>query len=196
MSRRVGIVPHLCRFSYGKPEPARGFRLSSHPITVWLFQFHQPGARDSGDRRCYQVLPTGIRSKPAHCWKALGPSLGTFYPVWGTRRFPPDMRQYFFAVSLSVRHPQQGAEAVFEIHAYRVDAQSSTRRSGSRPAFPGSMSCWYWPTPMAFGSIFTSSAMGPVTAGRWTPRSAGSHRYWKLFRGQGDWRNRRTPPPH
>ena len=41
-------------------------------------------------------------------------------------------------------------------------------------------SCWYWPTPMAFGSIFTSSASGSCmrrameTALRWVTSKSGN----------------------
>ncbi len=38
--------------------------------------------------------------------------------------------------------------------------QSSTRASSARASRYWSTSCWYWPTPIAFGSILTSSASG------------------------------------
>ncbi len=38
--------------------------------------------------------------------------------------------------------------------------QSSITASSERSSFEGLTSCWYWPTPMDFGSIFTSSASG------------------------------------
>ncbi|MDI2023741.1 hypothetical protein PJL18_04289 [Paenarthrobacter nicotinovorans] len=38
--------------------------------------------------------------------------------------------------------------------------QSSTTASKDRSSFAAVTSCWYWPTPMDFGSIFTSSAKG------------------------------------
>src|SRR5690606_4776254 len=38
--------------------------------------------------------------------------------------------------------------------------QSSTTASSERASFSCDTSCWYWPTPMALGSIFTSSASG------------------------------------
>ncbi|MNN44769.1 hypothetical protein D3C81_1590760 [compost metagenome] len=38
--------------------------------------------------------------------------------------------------------------------------QSSTTASRPRASFTWDTSCWYWPTPMDFGSIFTSSASG------------------------------------
>ncbi len=38
--------------------------------------------------------------------------------------------------------------------------QSSTTASSERASLSWDTSCWYWPTPMDFGSIFTSSASG------------------------------------
>jgi hypothetical protein len=38
--------------------------------------------------------------------------------------------------------------------------QSSTTASSERDSFTSEMSCWYWPTPIDLGSIFTSSARG------------------------------------
>ena len=38
--------------------------------------------------------------------------------------------------------------------------QSSTTASSERDSADSARSCWYWPTPMDFGSIFTSSASG------------------------------------
>ncbi len=38
--------------------------------------------------------------------------------------------------------------------------QSSTFASSARASLIWLTSCWYWPTPIAFGSIFTSSASG------------------------------------
>ena len=41
-----------------------------------------------------------------------------------------------------------------------VLTQSSTTPPSASPSRFGGMSCWYCPTPMALGSIFTSSASG------------------------------------
>ena len=38
--------------------------------------------------------------------------------------------------------------------------QSSTTASSDRGERDSGRSCWYWPTPMDFGSILTSSASG------------------------------------
>ena len=42
----------------------------------------------------------------------------------------------------------------------RAFTQSSTTASSERDSFGSDRSCWYWPTPIDFGSIFTSSASG------------------------------------
>ena len=52
-----------------------------------------------------------------------------------------------------------GAEAVFT-STPTAFTQSSTTASSERESFPSARSCWYWPTPIDFGSIFTSSASG------------------------------------
>ncbi len=38
--------------------------------------------------------------------------------------------------------------------------QSSTTASSERDSLVSARSCWYWPTPIDFGSILTSSASG------------------------------------
>ncbi len=52
-----------------------------------------------------------------------------------------------------------GAEAVFTSTPTPF-TQSSTTASSERDSFTSDRSCWYWPTPIDFGSIFTSSASG------------------------------------
>ena len=52
-----------------------------------------------------------------------------------------------------------GAEAVFRSTPTAL-TQSSTTASSARASRYWSTSCWYWPTPIDFGSIFTSSASG------------------------------------
>ncbi len=52
-----------------------------------------------------------------------------------------------------------GAEAVLTSTPTPF-TQSSTTASSERDSFTSDRSCWYWPTPMDFGSIFTSSASG------------------------------------
>ena len=52
-----------------------------------------------------------------------------------------------------------GAEAVLTSTPTPF-TQSSTTASSERESFTSDRSCWYWPTPIDFGSIFTSSASG------------------------------------
>jgi hypothetical protein len=52
-----------------------------------------------------------------------------------------------------------GTEAVFRSTPTAL-TQSSTTASSERDSLPSVTSCWYWPTPMDFGSILTSSASG------------------------------------
>ncbi len=54
--------------------------------------------------------------------------------------------------------------------------QSSTTASSDRESIVSERSCWYWPTPMDFGSILTSSASGSWSrrAMETAPRSATS----------------------
>ncbi len=52
-----------------------------------------------------------------------------------------------------------GTDAVFR-STPTAFTQSSTTASNERDSFASARSCWYWPTPMDFGSIFTSSASG------------------------------------
>ena len=53
----------------------------------------------------------------------------------------------------------RAAEAVFT-STPTAFTQSSTTASRLRASCSWETSCWYWPTPMDFGSIFTSSASG------------------------------------
>ena len=52
-----------------------------------------------------------------------------------------------------------GAEAVFT-STPTAFTQSSTTASSERASWVCETSCWYWPTPIDFGSILTSSASG------------------------------------
>ena len=52
-----------------------------------------------------------------------------------------------------------GTDAVFRSTPTAFTA-SSTTASRLRASVPGVTSCWYCPTPIDFGSIFTSSASG------------------------------------
>ena len=52
-----------------------------------------------------------------------------------------------------------GTEAVFT-STPTAFTQSSTTASSDLDSLPWARSCWYWPTPIDFGSILTSSASG------------------------------------
>src|SRR3954471_11925194 len=52
-----------------------------------------------------------------------------------------------------------GAEAVLT-STPTAFTQSSTTASSDLASWVCDTSCWYWPTPIDFGSIFTSSASG------------------------------------
>ena len=67
--------------------------------------------------------------------------------LWATLADRPDTRA------------SSGAEAVFT-STPTAFTQSSTTASSWRASWVCDTSCWYWPTPMLFGSIFTSSASG------------------------------------
>ena len=66
---------------------------------------------------------------------------------WATLAFRPDTRA------------SSGADAVFT-STPTAFTQSSTTASSVRASCDWPTSCWYWPTPIDFGSIFTSSASG------------------------------------
>src|SRR5262249_59117668 len=52
-----------------------------------------------------------------------------------------------------------GADAVLTSTPTAL-TQSSTTASSERDSLTSETSCWYWPTPIDFGSILTSSASG------------------------------------
>jgi hypothetical protein len=67
-----------------------------------------------------------------------------------------------FCASVAFRpetRASSGAEAVLT-STPTAFTQSSTTASSERASARWSTSCWYWPTPIALGSIFTSSASG------------------------------------
>src|SRR6201991_1992611 len=67
--------------------------------------------------------------------------------------------------------------------------QSSTTASSERDSLASEMSCWYCPTPIDFGSIFTSSASGSCRrrAIDTAPRSVTSRlgNSWASYAGAG-----------
>ena len=101
--------------------------------------------------------------KPAHCKNALGPSLGTFKSSFLEVKRPFASRYSTIFLARVLFIPDicsiSGAEAVLR-STPTLFTQSSTTASRALVSFFWFMSCWYWPTPMALGSIFTSSASG------------------------------------
>jgi hypothetical protein len=107
--------------------------------------------------------PPRMRRKPAHCSNALGPSRATPLSAARDRNGPLESRwATMFAASVSPipdTRCSSGADAVFT-STPTAFTQSSTTASSERDSLISARSCWYWPTPMDFGSIFTSSARG------------------------------------
>ncbi len=107
--------------------------------------------------------PPRMRRKPAHCSYAFGPSRATSLSARRERKGPLASR---CATMFSARpelmpetRERSGAEAVLTSTPTPF-TQSSTTASSERESFTSARSCWYWPTPIDFGSIFTSSASG------------------------------------
>ena len=109
------------------------------------------------------LSPPLIRMKPAHCSKAFGPSFATFKSCLRFVNMPCSSRYatIFFAMALDTPeiYSSREADAVFKSTPTRF-TQSSTTPCRVSLKFFWFMSCWYWPTPMDFGSILTSSANG------------------------------------
>ena len=89
--------------------------------------------------------------------------MGTFRTCLRVVKAPFSSRYFtrFLAVAAvrpDTRWSREG-EAVFTSTPTAL-TQSSTTPSRASPSRAWGMSCWYWPTPMALGSIFTSSARG------------------------------------
>ena len=104
-----------------------------------------------------------MRRKPAHCSKVLSPRRGTFSSSLRRLNGPFSSRCRTMFSATVADNPEtrasRAAEAVFTCTPTAF-TQSSTRASSARARRYWSTSCWYWPTPIAFGSIFTSSASG------------------------------------
>ena len=109
-------------------------------------------------------VPFMMRRKPAACSNAFGPSRGTFFSAARALNAPfssrigDDVLRRSCALSPATR-ASSGADAVFTSTPTEF-TQSSTTASSERARPAWSTSCWYWPTPIALGSILTSSASG------------------------------------
>src|SRR3546814_18468916 len=104
-----------------------------------------------------------MRRKPAHCSKVFSPSRGTLSRSLRRRNGPLASRCTTMLPATVDDSPDtrasSAAEAVLTCTPTAF-TQSSTRASSARARLYWSTSCWYWPTPHALGSIFTSSASG------------------------------------
>ncbi len=104
-----------------------------------------------------------MRKKPAHCSKVFSPRRGTLSRARREGNAPLASRYATMFSATVLESPatraNKAAEAVLT-WTPTAFTQSSTRASSARAIANGFTSCWYWPTPMAFGSILTSSASG------------------------------------
>ena len=104
-----------------------------------------------------------MRRKPADCSNALGPSPVTFFRSLRLLNAPFALRHATIRLASDSPMPEtrvrRGAEAVFS-STPTLFTQLTTTSSSFAPRSGWCTSCWYWPTPIAFGSIFTSSASG------------------------------------
>ena len=101
--------------------------------------------------------------KPAHCSYATFPSFGTFKSSFLSFNFPFSSLYFtiFLAIPLLIpdTYAKSDGVAVF-MSTPTLFTASSTTPVKLCSKFFWFTSCWYCPTPMAFGSIFTSSANG------------------------------------
>ena len=109
--------------------------------------------------------PSAMRRKPAHCSKAFGPEPRHLAAApCGTRNGPLASRwatMFWARPGAEARDArQQRRRGRVDVDADRVDAVLDHARRASATACASSRSCWYWPTPIDFGSILTSSASG------------------------------------
>ena len=106
---------------------------------------------------------SGIFKKPAHCSKDLGPIPLTFFNCSLSVKIPSASRRaiIFFAREELTPETYFNKEtlAVFKFTPTLFTTEPTTASSSSLNFF-WFKSCWYKPTPMDLGSIFTSSARG------------------------------------
>src|SRR2546427_555047 len=104
-----------------------------------------------------------MRRKPAHCSKVFSPRRATFSRSLRRLNGPLSSRcRTMFSATVADRPDTRDRSAAEAVFTYTPTAftQSSTRASSARARRYWSTSCWYWPTPIALGSILTSSASG------------------------------------
>ena len=109
------------------------------------------------------MLPLNIRINPAHCLYAVGPSFGTLSKSFLCFNSP--FSSLYLTIFLAIlelipaTYDKSDGVAVFTSTPTELTASSTTPVKLSDNFF-WLTSCWYCPTPIAFGSIFTSSAKG------------------------------------
>ncbi|MNQ92737.1 hypothetical protein D3C85_1081710 [compost metagenome] len=100
---------------------------------------------------------------PTHCSKDFAPRRGTFDSSCREPNLPFSSRyftMFFASVALTPdTYDSKDGDAVFKSTPTWLTADSTTAFKFSSRRFCET-SCWYCPTPIAFGSIFTSSASG------------------------------------
>ena len=108
-------------------------------------------------------MPPNILKNPAHCSNALLPNFGTFSNSFLCFRLPFESlySTIFLAIVLFIPDTYESNDgvAVFTSTPTLFTASSTTPVRLSDNFF-WFTSCWYCPTPIAFGSIFTNSASG------------------------------------
>ena len=104
-----------------------------------------------------------MRKNPAACSKVFSPRRGTSRSCARLANRPLKSRCVTIACATLLERPEtrasKGTEAVLTSTPTAL-TQSSTTASSERANWYWLTSCWYWPTPMDFGSILTSSASG------------------------------------
>ncbi len=103
------------------------------------------------------------RRKPAACSNALGPRRGTFLRSRRERKGPLASRCSTMFLARVAPSPRRRPAAWPRRCSPPRPPRSRRTRPRRRARLPSGAwltSCWYWPTPMDLGSIFTSSASG------------------------------------
>ena len=171
-SARMSLTVMAPKFSSAKASGFSASSTSPRPISSvdragrWRRSSSAPADRSRGARPVMSsgLSPSRMRRKPAACSKVLAPRPATSSSCCavaeGAVRVAPahDARRHRRATG-PTRAP---AAAPTRCSGPRRPSSRSPRPP--RPALRASSlwftSCWYWPTPMLFGSIFTSSASG------------------------------------
>ena len=109
---------------------------------------------------------SGIRRNPAHCSYVLAPRRGTRFRLSRESKLPfSDLYPTIFAAIAGPSpetYDNNCGDAVFRFTPTILTHDITVK---SRDAFnsPWSTSCWYCPTPIDWGTIFTNSARGSIS---------------------------------